>query len=160
MHGAYVEVLPLSSGGKSQKKLELLDDIAQLLLCVLLLVHRMESEVQAPSLLLALPDPCLLTVLQCCAADDYRSLFNAARSHSRLHQAAAAALCSIRVVVTPQQQQPGSVLMYLRNHGHFVDSITLRGWLWNTVDRPHLAANLQLRTLHLIGISNRRLCLR
>jgi hypothetical protein len=34
--------------------------------------------------LLALPDDCLLAVLQCCAADDPHSVFSIARVHSRL----------------------------------------------------------------------------
>jgi hypothetical protein len=46
-------------------------------------------------MLLALPDSCLLALLQSYAADDQRSLFSAARAHSRLHQAAVAALHSI-----------------------------------------------------------------
>ena len=42
--------------------------------------------------LLQLPDPCLLAVLRCC---DTRSKCSAASAHSRLHEAAAAALTSI-----------------------------------------------------------------
>jgi hypothetical protein len=56
----------------------------------------MASEECCSSLLLALPDPCLLTVLQYCAADDQRGLCSAARAHSRLHQAAVEVLCSIQ----------------------------------------------------------------
>jgi hypothetical protein len=73
----------------------------------------MTAQVEAaPSWLLALPDPCLLAVLQCCAADDRRSLFSAARAHSRLHQAAVLALSSITAVVS-HQQQADSVLVYV-----------------------------------------------
>jgi hypothetical protein len=76
------------------------------------------------SLLLALPRPCLLAVLQCLAADDQRSFFCAARAHSRLHQAAVLALRSITAVVT-QQQQADSVLLYLSKHGQHVDSVSI-----------------------------------
>jgi hypothetical protein len=58
----------------------------------------MASKEPAPSLLLALPDPCLVAVLRCCAADSQCSLFNAARAHSRLRQAAVLALRSITTV--------------------------------------------------------------
>ena len=65
----------------------------------------------AQSLLLALPDPCLLAVLHYTYGDscydhdkDARSLFSAARAHSRLHQAAAVVATSIRAWVTKQQQ--------------------------------------------------------
>jgi hypothetical protein len=77
-------------------------------------------------LLLALPDPCLLRVLQCCAADDHRSLFNAARAHSKLHQAAVVALRSITLHVSQQQQIDG-VMVYLGKHHQHVDSFELVG---------------------------------
>jgi hypothetical protein len=66
------------------------------------LLCRMKSGELA--LLLALPDPCLLAVLQYCAEDDRCSLFNAARAHSRLHQAAVLALRSIKAITNRQQQ--------------------------------------------------------
>jgi hypothetical protein len=77
------------------------------------------------SQLLQLPDPCLLTVLQCCA-DDLSSLFSAARAHSRLHQAAAVALSSITVKLGQQQQAEG-LLKYMSSHGQHVDSMELEG---------------------------------
>ena len=80
----------------------------------------------APSPLLELPDACLLAVLQCCAANDPRSLFSAARAHSKLHQAAVVALRSITADV-PQQQQLDGVLLYLGKHGSLVDRLDLRG---------------------------------
>ena len=83
----------------------------------------MDSEPQSVPRLLQLPDFCLLAVLRCCA-DDPRSLFSAARAHSRLHQAAVLAANSISVVLT-QQQQADSVLLYLTNHGQQVSSISL-----------------------------------
>ena len=84
----------------------------------------MQHEFQSASLLLQLPDPCLLEVLRCCA-DDPRSLFSAARAHSRLRQAAVLAANSIRPVLKQQQQQADSLLLYLTNHGQHIDSITL-----------------------------------
>jgi hypothetical protein len=78
------------------------------------------------SLLLALPDPCLLRVLQFCAADDYRSPFSAARAHSRLQQAAVLALHSIKLDVS-QQQQLDDVMMYLGKHSQLVNSVKLKG---------------------------------
>jgi hypothetical protein len=83
----------------------------------------MASGDPAQSLLLALPDACLLAVLQCCAADDHRSLFSAARAHSRLHQAAVLALRSINAVVTSQQQADG-LLTYLDKLGWGFDSVS------------------------------------
>jgi hypothetical protein len=81
---------------------------------------------ESPSPLLELPDSCLLAVLQYTAAIDQRSLFSAARAHSRLHQAAVAALRSITADV-PQQQQLDGVLLYLGKHGSLVDRLDLRG---------------------------------
>ena len=83
----------------------------------------MDSEPPSVTELLQLPDSCLLAVLRCCA-DDPRSLFSAARAHSRLHQAAVLAASSISVVLT-QQQQADSVLLYVTNHGQHVSSISL-----------------------------------
>jgi hypothetical protein len=76
-------------------------------------------------LFLALPDACLLAVLQCCAANDQRSVLSAARAHSRLHQAAALALRSITVVGT-RQEQADSVLLYLRMHRQHVERVSIR----------------------------------
>jgi hypothetical protein len=73
-----------------------------------------------------LPDSCLLEMLRCCAAEDQRSLFNAARAHSRLHQAAVLALRSITAAI-PQQQQMDGVLLYLSKQGQHVDSIQMEG---------------------------------
>jgi hypothetical protein len=77
-------------------------------------------------LLLALPDPCLVAVLHCCAVADHHSLFSAARAHSRLHQAAVLALRSITTVVR-EQQQMDDVVLYLSKHSHSVNSIKLAG---------------------------------
>jgi hypothetical protein len=96
--------------------------------------------------MLALPDPCLLAVLQCCAADDQGSLFSAARAHSRLHQAAEAALHSISTAV-PEQQQADSVLLYLDRHGSHVNSLKLWGPQKEKLTLYQLHTSLQLRSL-------------
>ena len=83
-----------------------------------------------PGLLLALLDPCLLLVLQCCAADDPRSLFSAARAHSRLHQVAVVALRSITARVSQQQQIEG-VMAYMGKHSQHVNSLKLT-WAGHT----------------------------
>jgi hypothetical protein len=54
----------------------------------------MASDDDSATQLLALPNPCLLAVMQCCA-DDSRSLLGAATAHSRLQRAAVEALSSI-----------------------------------------------------------------
>jgi hypothetical protein len=77
-------------------------------------------------MLLELPDPCLLAVMQHCAVDDQRSLFSAATAHSRLHQAAVLALQSITASL-PEQEHMDSLLLYLWRHGQKVDSITFQG---------------------------------
>jgi hypothetical protein len=99
-------------------------------------------------MLLALPDPCLLTVLQCLAADDQRSLCSAAMAHSRLHQAAVAALHSITAHIT-EQQQMDSVLLYLSKHGQHVDSIHMFGVEEGAVELRQLPSNLRLNSLQL-----------
>mgnify|MGYP001807073973 CR=1 FL=1 len=100
------------------------------------------------SLLLALPDPCLLEVMRSCAGDDQRSLFSAARAHSRLHQAAVLALRSITAVITQQQQVDG-VLLYLSKHGQHVDSTQMEGPEGRTVALRALPYNVQLGSLQL-----------
>ena len=84
-----------------------------------------QHERQSPSLLLALPEPLLLAVLQrLTAAGDQRSLFRAARAHSRLRQAAGVTLSSIAVQGI-KQQALDSVLLYLGRHGQHVHSVAL-----------------------------------
>jgi hypothetical protein len=100
--------------------------------------------------LLALPGPCLLAVLQCCAADDLRSLFNAARAHSKLHQAAALALSGVKLAVRPQQQAD-SVLLYLDRHGSHVSSLELRVPQHSGLTLRQLSPTLQLHSLELSG---------
>ena len=99
-------------------------------------------------LLLALPDPCLLHVLQCCAANDQRSLFNAARAHSKLHQAAVVALRSISLHVSQQQQIDG-VMVYLGKHHQHVDSFELVGAGAPSNQLRQLPQQLQLTSLQL-----------
>jgi hypothetical protein len=112
---------------------------------------------ESASMLLALPDPCLLAVLQCCASDSQRSLLSAARAHCRLHKAAVLVLRNITTVVE-QQQQADSVLLYLGRHGQHVDNVDLRGVTPRsdlsvhervTVSLRQLHPNLQLNSLHL-----------
>jgi hypothetical protein len=106
------------------------------------------------SLLLALPEPCLLAVLQYCASDDLCSVFSAASAHSKLHQAAVAALCSFKAPVRTQQQVDG-VLLYLSKHGHDVDSVDLKR-TWSSTAEEKIALRqlppiLQLSSLQLSG---------
>jgi hypothetical protein len=63
----------------------------------------------------------VLAILQY-LADDPTSLCSIARAHSRLHQAAVAALHSISTVIKTQQQAD-SVLFFLQRHSQHVDSI-------------------------------------
>jgi hypothetical protein len=101
-------------------------------------------------LLTELPDPCLLAVLQYCAADDMRSVFNAARAHSTLHQAALVALRRIWLNCTQQHQADG-VLTYLSKHGPHVDSVYLTGQTNCAVAFRHLPSGLQLSSLQFFG---------
>jgi hypothetical protein len=102
-------------------------------------------------LLLALPDDCLLAALHYCSADYQRSLFSVTRAHSRLHQAAAAALSSIAVQVT-RQQQLDDMLLYLGTHSRHVRSIGLKGVPRLAVQFCQLPHNLQLSSLQLDGL--------
>ena len=78
------------------------------------------------SLLLQLPDACLLAVLRCCT-DDLQALFSAARAHSRLHHAASLALDSIQLTDTSQHLLD-VMLQYLATHGQHVGSVNLEGF--------------------------------
>jgi hypothetical protein len=117
----------------------------------LLLLYRMSAEsAAAPSLLLELPAACLLQVLQYCAVDQ-RSLLNAARAHSRLHQAAVQVLHSIHAVMT-QQQQHDSVLLYLSKHGCHVQDMRLQGGPDHMLSLSQLPPDLQLYSIQLLGL--------
>jgi hypothetical protein len=84
------------------------------------------SASQCKSLLLRkLDDACLLAVLRCCV-DDPRTLFSAARAHSRLHQAAVLAASSISVVRCTKQRHLDSALRYITNHQQHVTSLELK----------------------------------
>ena len=82
--------------------------------------------------LLELQVDCLVALLQRCAANDQRSFFSAARSHSKLRDAAAQVLRmythSVTVALAPQQaeSQLDSVLLFLSNHSENIDSISLK----------------------------------
>ena len=106
------------------------------------------AALETHSLLLALPEACLVAVLECCAADNLRSLFSAARSHSRLHQAAIAALHTISAVVR-QQQQADNLLLFLSKHGYDVDNLFLEGPADHTVTIRQLPSSMQLDSLSL-----------
>jgi hypothetical protein len=91
------------------------------------------AEVSAASLLLTdLPDPCLLAVMHC-LSDDPVSLCSAARTHSRLHQAAVVALSTVKACYMTQQRTAGSLLPYLRKHAQHINSMQLRGSRERTV---------------------------
>ena len=101
------------------------------------------------SLLVQLPEACLLAVLRCCA-DDLQALFSAARAHSRLYHAASLALDSIQLTDTHQHQLDG-MLLYLATHGQHVGSVNLKGFA-EYEDRTtirQLPPNLQLTSLQL-----------
>jgi hypothetical protein len=85
-------------------------------------------------------------VLQICAADDLRSIFSAARAHSRLHQAAVAALSSITTSLS-QQKQLNDVLLYVEKYSRYVDSISIEG-RWKAI-LHQLPPSLQLSSLQL-----------
>lgn len=113
---------------------------------LLLVLLRMVGQVS----LLLLPDPCLVAVLQGCAAD-LRSLFSAARAHSRLHQAARLALSSITVKDAQQQLLQG-LAQYLSVYGQSIDSLDLQGTGYNTVRLMQLPPDLQLDSLLLSNL--------
>lgn len=85
---------------------------------------------------------------------DPRSLFSAARAHSKLREAAGLALRSISVAKLQEQQQTDSLLLYLAQHGQHVASITLEAanahlpWRLSDVDLQ-LPSTMQLSSLHL-----------
>lgn len=95
------------------------------------------------SLLLELKEEWLVAVLEGLAADDLRSLFSVARSHSKLRRAALVALHNFKAVVS-QQQQADSMLMFLGQQGSHVDRIHLTGPEGGIVRIRQLPPNLQL----------------
>lgn len=113
----------------------------------------------APSPLLALPDPCLVAVMQCCAASDMHSLFSAARPHSRLHQAAA--LAPLRCIDADltwflNLQQKPAFLQYVGHPDHHINTLKLKGSTATmqeaTASLCELPPYLQLRSLELGGM--------
>lgn len=120
--------------------------LTELLLRLLICRMATDESASSKSLLLALPDPCLLAVLQCLAAEDYLGLFSAARAHSRLRQIAVEALTSITAKLR-QQHKMDKVLLYLDTHSHVtsidfraIDHMVFIGWL---------PQQLQLRSMQL-----------
>jgi hypothetical protein len=116
--------------------------VLSIAMCAVLSPQMLGSE---GSWLLALPDPCLLLVLQCFAADDYRSLFNAARAHSRLHQAA---VRSITASVRHQQQMEG-VIAYVGKHSQHVNGLKLEDKAPDQLCLRQLPQQLQLSCMQL-----------
>jgi hypothetical protein len=114
---------------------------------ICLMLCMMTGAASAPSMLLALPDPCLLAVLQHCADSDQKSVFSAARAHSRLRAAATEVLRSITAVLQTQQQADG-VLSYIQKYGkHMQDKLVLRGGMEKTVTLYEMPLS-QLSSLH------------
>jgi hypothetical protein len=109
------------------------------------------SEEKSQLSLVDLPDPCLLAVLRCCAADDRVSLCSAARSHSRLHQAAVAALSTIDIDMA-ERQHVSSALCYMRKHGQHIREFTLRLRDRHTGNLRQLPSQQQLSSLQLAGL--------
>ena len=115
-----------------------------------------ELPADEPFPLLNLPDPCLLSVLQCCG-DDLCSLFSIARAHSRLHNAVAA-LHSFQVHVRSTthmrpQQHVSSALLYLGKHGQHTRSLMLTSFVGFDLKPSvwQLPSGLQLTSLQLEG---------
>lgn len=117
------------------------------MVCVYVIrVFHSRMEEATTSLLVELPDPCLLAVLQCCAASGPRCLLSAARAHSRLHQPASTALSSIDATTTAGGQQVDSLVLYLGKHGQHITSISLKGDLHGDPPHSDLPRLLQLPT--------------
>lgn len=107
----------------------------------------------ASTSLLRLPDERLVNILRF-YLNDKRSLFSAARSHSRLRKAAARVLSSIKADVSSQQQLD-SLLLYLSHHGLHVRTIITGNLL--PEERPQLLLSYlpgtvpqQLQTLFVV----------
>jgi hypothetical protein len=109
----------------------------------------MDNEEGSATLLVQLPKPCLVAVLQH-LTDDPANLFSAARSHSRLHQAAAVALRSIKAVISDSWTLDQSLLPYLARHGQYIDNLHLRGHVFVQY-LHHLPSKLQLTSLVLVN---------
>jgi hypothetical protein len=102
--------------------------------------------------LLQLPDHCLVAVLQHCA-HDYVSLFSAARSHSRLHQAAGLVLTSITADIRQVEQSDG-LLLYLARHGQHTHSVTAKvQYGFGGITLAELSPNVQLSSLELTNFN-------
>ena len=89
-----------------------------------------------------------------------RSLFNAARAHSRLHQAAVLAASSIRVTqqddsMRKAQTQLDSVLLYLDNHGQQVSSLEIQGFVGFELHLLPLGKLQGLSSLTISGVNVR-----
>jgi hypothetical protein len=128
----------------------------QLKVLVVLLLRRVTEAGQSPyeeqpasSPLLELPDPALLKVLECCAANGQHSVFNVARAHSRLYAAAGMALRRMLAFAT-QPQTVDSAMLYLHKHGQCFEELILSNH--NAIAFRQALPNLpQLSSLKLRG---------
>jgi hypothetical protein len=106
-------------------------------------------------LLLALPDNCLLAVLQCCAAHNLRTLFSAARADSRLHQADLGALQVLDAPLCKQQQADG-LLLFLAEYAEQMDILSVwkaaNAHPYTTITLRQLPRSLPLRALSLRNV--------
>lgn len=104
--------------------------------------------------MLQLPDECMLEVLRC-HADDPRTLFSAARAHSRLHKAAVTVMTAAHSSIQGRftQQQVDSLQLYLSNHGRHITSIDILCSVDSPAHMVKLPAGLQLRSLCLQGMT-------
>jgi hypothetical protein len=91
-------------------------------------------------------------VLQCCAANGQRSLFSAARAHSRLHQASLGALQTIDAPLC-EQQQADSLLLFLAKYADHIDILNVwkaaSAHLYTTIKLRQLPRSLRLCSLYL-----------
>lgn len=122
------------------------------LLSSVFLLHRMADQGEAPSLFehITSNDFPLSTVLQLCADDGQRSLFSAARAHSRLHQVVTAR-SSIKATIGTNEQMD-SMLLYASKYGQNVDSLFVRGIDRTEVSIRQLPSDLRLRSLQLRNV--------
>lgn len=88
--------------------------------------HQQQPAQQSSSHLLDLPDECLAQVFAWLAGDA-RSCCSAARAHSRLRQAAAAALSSIKVGLMMEPEHLEGLMAYLQ-HGQHIVNLDVAGY--------------------------------
>jgi hypothetical protein len=112
----------------------------------------MATKGDAPSFFQKMPsedflDSFLSAVLQQCADEDQRSLFSAARAHSRLHRAVTAR-SSIKAGIATQEHMD-SMLQYASKYSQHVDSLKVTGRYCHEVSIRQLPSDLLLCSLQL-----------